>query len=41
MNHKGKLENVIRYYAIFRFLTIFEDTFAVLPLAFSMLNSHV
>ena len=34
----GKWRDVIRYFAFSSSLSIFEDTFAVLPLAFSMLN---
>ena len=37
----GKWQNVIRYFAFFSSLSIFEDIFAVLPLAFSMLISPV
>ena len=37
----GKWQNVIRYFAFSSALSIFEDTFAVLPLVFSMLSSPV
>ena len=37
----GKWQNVICYFAFSSSLSIFEDTFAVLPLAFSMLSSPV
>ena len=37
----GKWQNIIQYLAFSSSLSIFEDTFAVLPLAFSMLSSPV
>ena len=37
----GKWQNAIRYFAFSSSLSICEDTFAVLPLAFSMLSSPV
>ena len=37
----GKWQNVICYFAFCSSLSIFEDAFAVLPLAFSMLSSPV
>ena len=37
----GKWQNVICYFAFSISLSIFKDTFAVLPLAFSMLSSPV
>ena len=36
-----KWQNVIRYFAFSSSLSIFEDTFAVIQLAFSMLSSPV
>ena len=41
MKQKGKCQTAIRYLAISRSLTIVEDIFAALPLAFSMINSPV
>ena len=41
MKHKGKWQNVFRYFAVSIVLNNLEDTFAVLPLAFSMLTSPV
>ena len=41
MKHKGEWQTVIGNFAISSSLTIFEDTFAVLLLAFSMLNFAV
>ena len=37
MKHKGKCQNAIWYLAFSRSFTSFEDTFAVFPLAFSIL----
>ena len=41
LNVRGKWQNVTRYFAISSSLTIFENTFTVFPLAFSLLNSPV